>query len=262
MQAGPGPGASGTVWGSSRALPEPGEVCSTHTSTLHSGGKETPSCAHTTVGPQTLAHAAQASGTDYPRGPQVDPTSSGSTRVAGATCKAGHMLSYGPGGGAGTGAPAELDEGVAADNPRQRRGDTPSCSWTQRANTDPSKGSQGHLLSARALRGWGGKGSRVSRDNPSPKENPTGVQASSRTSLQTCLVPGPRDPPHVSTPPHVATLTLPDGTFVQKGREGSLWLTGAHRRPQPPGCQGTPAVPSVLPAPGALTRQAWPQHCH
>lgn len=156
-----------------------------------------------------------------------------------------HAELWSGGGGAGTGAPAELDEGVAADNPRQRRGDTPSCSWTQRANTDPSKGSQGHLLSARALRGWGGKGSRVSRDNPSPKENPTGVQASSRTSLQTCLVPGPRDPPHVSTPPHVATLTLPDGTFVQKGREGSLWLTGAHSLPAakvPPRCP-----PSFLP---------------
>lgn len=67
-----------------------------------------------------------------------------------------HAELWSRGGGAGTGAPAELDEGVAADNPRQRRGDTPSCSWTQRANTDPSKGSQGHLLSARALRGWGG----------------------------------------------------------------------------------------------------------
>lgn len=124
------------------------------------------------------------------------------------------------------------------------------------------KGPKGTFCLQEPYVGGGGKGSRVSRDNPSPKENPTGVQASSRTSLQTCLVPGPRDPPHVSTPPHVATLTLPDGTFVQKGREGSLWLTGAHRRPQPPGCQGTPAVPSVLPAPGALTRQAWPQHCH
>lgn len=44
--------------------------------------------------------------------------------------------------------------------------------------------------------------------------------------------------------------------------EGEGGQPMAHRRPQPPGCQGTPAVPSVLPAPGALTRQAWPQHCH
>lgn len=170
-----------------------------------------------------------------------------------------HAELWSGGGGAGTGAPAELDEGVAADNPRQRRGDTPSCSWTQRANTDPSKGSQGHLLSARALRGWGGERKQGQQRQPlaeGESHRCAGILPDFTPNLPRSGAEGPSPCLHTTSRGHTHV------TGWNLCAEGEGGQPMAHRRPQPPGCQGTPAVPSVLPAPGALTRQAWPQHCH